>query len=56
MKSWQVLLNKAPSKGGHEEQRENPSLSQKHKKPNGSQRDKGTNYVLKPSLVVARSI
>jgi hypothetical protein len=55
MKSWQVLLNKTPNKGGKEEQRENPSLSQKHKNPNESQRGKGTNYVPKPSLV-ARSI
>jgi hypothetical protein len=34
------FINKAPSKRGNEEQRENPSLSQKCKNPNGSQRAK----------------
>jgi hypothetical protein len=36
MKLWQVLLNKTPNEGGKEEQRENSSLSQKHKNPNES--------------------
>jgi len=46
------FINKTPSKGGKEEQRENPSLNQKCKNPNGSQTGKGTNYVPKLSLVV----
>jgi hypothetical protein len=46
------FINKAPSKRGKEEQKENPSLSQKCKNPNGSQTGKGTNYVPKLLLVV----
>jgi hypothetical protein len=34
------FINKAPSKRGKEEQKENPSLSQKCKNPNGSQTGK----------------
>jgi hypothetical protein len=46
MKPWQALLNKAPSKGGKEEQRERTQVPPGSLKPEGgSQMGKGTNYV-----------
>ncbi len=46
MKPWQALLNKAPSKGGKEEQRERTQVPAGSLKPEGgSQMGKGTNYV-----------
>ncbi len=46
MKPWQALLNKAPSKGGKEEQRERTQVPAGSLKPEGgSQMGKGTKYV-----------
>ncbi len=49
MKPWQALSNKAPRKGGKEEQRERTQVwARSSKIQGGPQRVKGTNYVLKP--------
>jgi hypothetical protein len=52
MKHLQVSFNRAPKKGGKEEQRKKTQVWAKNAKTqSGSQRGKETNYVLKPPLV-----
>jgi hypothetical protein len=53
MKPWQALLNKAPSTGGRDEQRERTQVPARSVKPERwSQRGKGTYYVPQPPGVL----
>jgi len=51
MKPWQAPSNKAPGKGGNEEQRERgPKSKPEEQSPKWVQRGIGSNYVLAPPL------
>ncbi len=55
MKPWQISLNEHPTKGEKKNKERGLVRTRKTKTQRGSQRGKGTNYVLEPPLI-ARSI